>query len=156
MFIIIADFLLTPEMQMLPNYHHLSCVVMKKEKKMKKKKQSVLVLYNKRMIYWYLSSISDAIFVLRVNYRLFSFPFWFPFCVFFGMILWRLLFRSRQPQHLRFSSDSRRRRRRTTAQKSVSGVAWSRTRVNRLMTEARCFSLDYDDMPILILKNYNV
>lgn len=41
---IIVDFLLTPEMQMLPKYHQLSCFNMKK-------KEYVFVLYNKRMIY---------------------------------------------------------------------------------------------------------
>lgn len=75
--------LLTPEMQMLPKYHQWSCVTMKMKKK--KEKHLILVLYNKRMIYWYLSSISEEIFVLCVNYRL------FPFCyallsVYFSMM----------------------------------------------------------------------
>lgn len=55
------------------------------ENEKKKEKHLILVLYNKRMIYWYLSSISEEIFVLCVNYRL------FPFCyallsVYFSMM----------------------------------------------------------------------
>lgn len=84
---ILVDFLLTPEMQMLPKYHQLSCVDMEKKKK-KKRNDPFFCLFFCITKEWYTDIcqvLLMRLFVLCVNCRI------FPFCygllsVYFGMM----------------------------------------------------------------------